>query len=163
MKFIDILVARLREELDQPARIREILISLCMELAVKSTTLPERKAWEIISLLISFVSKSGVFPDPTQILRIRSLVNSQHRESSYRTSDLMFTLKMFELGEHTLKEFLSKNAWDGMPGFGEQIPEGHFTFSEASKLEKATSRDKVKRDAFSLKKFLEWWDEVGMK
>jgi hypothetical protein len=133
-----------------------------MDLAVRSTKVSERKAWETISLLIAIVSKTGRFPVEADLKTVRSQVNSLHREKENRTSDLIFTLKMFELGERELREFLSAKAWDGLPGFGEPIPEGNL-FLREDRLAKAASRGKKKRSSFDLEKFLEKWYEWRKK
>lgn len=156
MRIIDLIIDKLESEFNNPARIREILITLVMDLAVRSTTISERKAWETISLLISAVSKTGRFPDDETLQLFKSSINSIHRDNKERSSDLIFTLKMFELGEQEMREFLSNRAWDGLPGFGEPLESGHLLKRE-DRIQSAVAQGKKKRTTFDLKKFLEWW------
>jgi len=120
MNFMDVLVDCLQQEMEDPRRVREVLYFLVMDLALKSKKLTERKAWEILGSLIAIVAKTKSFPDFATIKGVSSKINSEHRERIPRTSESLFSLKWFELGEASVKEFLSSQAWKGLPGFGEE-------------------------------------------
>jgi hypothetical protein len=156
LRIIDLIIDKLESEFNNPARMREILITLVMDLAVRSTTISERKAWETISLLISAVSKTGKFPDEETLQTIKASISSLHRNREERTSSLIFSLKMFELGEHELREFLQARAWDGLPGFGEPLESGPLLKRE-ERIQAAVAQGKKKRSSFDLEQFLEWW------
>jgi translation elongation factor EF-G len=115
MKFIDAFVEAALKELSSPQRRYEMLISLVVENAVQASSLSERKAWELASSLIATIFKSRSFPSLKELSAIRADINSIHRGSEIRTSDFITSLKMFELGERAVREFLHEGAWDGMP------------------------------------------------
>jgi hypothetical protein len=119
MKFIDILVEVCRDATSSPVRIKELLFFFTMDLALKSKKLSERKAWETLGSLISLIFKQKRFPNSAEIDLVKNQVNSLHREKNTRTSDVLFSLKMFELGEAEVKKFFNSRAWKGMPGFKE--------------------------------------------
>jgi hypothetical protein len=120
MNFMDILIEALWKELDDPAKIRECLYLLIMDLASNCEKLSTRKSWEMIAALVAFVSKEEKFPSEDEISGFKAEINSQHRGSEIRTSNFLTSLKLYELGEAELREFLSMDAWRGLPGFSEE-------------------------------------------
>ena len=120
MKFIDVLVETLQQGSRDPRRAREILYFLVMDQALRSKTLSERKSWEIIGSLIAYVGRERHFPKPAQLKTIKSSINSLHRDQDPRTSEILVSLRMFELGEAAVKKFLMERAWKGFPGVTER-------------------------------------------
>jgi hypothetical protein len=117
LKFIDILIETLEREISNPSQIKEILYFLIMDLALKSNKLSERKAWETIASLVSLVWSTKRFPSADDLTTLRSEVNSLHRNKNDRTSFIFDSLKMFELGEASVRKFLHEKAWKGLAGF----------------------------------------------
>ena len=120
MKFIDFFVEQAQRAMSDTRQMREVLYFLIMDQALKSKNLSSRKAWEVIGSLVAFVGKNGKFPDAGKIRRFKSSINSKHRNLEPRTSSVLESLKMFELGELSLKKFLEKAAWKGFPGVDER-------------------------------------------
>jgi hypothetical protein len=113
----DILVEALQRAASKPEISREVLYFLVMDSALKCDKLSERKAWELIAHLIASISKHHRFPDGAELSRLQAGINARHRSRKEGTSDLLTSLKMFELGEASVREFLDADAWKGMPGF----------------------------------------------
>ena len=116
MNFIDALVDCLLLEAKDPRVMREVLYFLVMEQALKAKRLSIRKDWELIGSLIAFLGRKSRFPTTLEIEDLKSSINSLHRERRERTSDSLFSLKMFELGERAVKKFFTETAWKGFPG-----------------------------------------------
>lgn len=119
MKFIDILVATLQKECNNPSREKEVLYFLLMDLALKSDKLTERKAWETLASLVSIVWKDRKFPSFETIKAIMADSNKIHRLGEPRTSSVLFSLREIEWGEQAVKKFLAEHAWKGLAGFDE--------------------------------------------
>ena len=119
MRIIDILVDTILDSLSTPAQMKEVLYLLLMELSLRSESISERKAWEVIASLVSLTFSIRRFPSPEELVTIRKNVNKAHRLDEKRTSLIFETLKMYELGEAAVKKFLHSKAWKGMPGFEE--------------------------------------------
>lgn len=115
----DFFISYLLKKIQTPTQIKEILFFFCMELALKSNKLSKRKSWELIACLISETWGLGVFPPNSKIDILKKNINSLHRNRESRTSEILDSLKMFELGEAELKKFFSATAWKGFPGFTE--------------------------------------------
>jgi hypothetical protein len=120
MKFIDFFVEQLQQGLSDPRQMREVLYFLIMDQALRSKNLSGRKAWEIIGSLVAFVGKNGKFPDADEMKSFKASINSKHRNLGPRTSRILESLSMFELGELAVKKFLDKSAWKGFPGVDER-------------------------------------------
>ena len=117
MNFIDALVDSLLSQVKDPRQMREVLYLLVMEQSLKAKNLKAKKAWMMIGSLISFAGRESRFPTTAEIATLQSSINSSIREKIIRTSDCLFSLRMFELGEREVKKFFNNTAWQGLPGW----------------------------------------------
>ena len=113
----DLLTEALQRAASKPEISREVLYFLVMDSALKCSKLSERKAWELIAHLIALIGKHHRFPSDAELSRLKSDLNARHRSRHEGTSDMLTSLKMFELGEASVREYLDADAWKGMPGF----------------------------------------------
>lgn len=119
MRFIDVLVDMVQKAIRTPEQEKEILYFLLMDLALKSKGLSEQKAWKSLALLVSRVWLNRTFPSDSEIHEIKASINRDSRRKENRTSNFLFSLEDFEMGEAAVKKFFAERAWKGMAGFDE--------------------------------------------
>ena len=119
LRFIDKFVEVLLENLRNPKEEILLIQNLLIDLSLKARSLPEHKAWETLASITSLVATEGKFPSFSAIRSVKADTNARHRNKEFRTSEILDSLTMFELGERAVKKFFSAGAWKGMPGFTE--------------------------------------------
>jgi hypothetical protein len=136
---IDDAVRRCREA---PHRM-ETLFSICLDCALRSPTLAERKAWELLDALISIVTNEHRSPSETEFVNLRAKINSSHRKvpRSETTAAIEQWLEDFNTGERELKKYFNSVAWKGTPGF---TPDGR-SLSEIEFRKGLTTKHRGKR------------------
>lgn len=133
--LLDKYVLFLLEELKDPTRRREFLFSLCLDIALKSEYLAERKNFELIASLITF-AKGKKFISLETLEKLRKEVATKFRDKSTISSGTRydFTPRELQKGELSVLSFISEKAWKGLGGFDDDG-------SRAS----TTSKVKIKR------------------
>jgi hypothetical protein len=115
-----IILEEIWQRISDPLQLQEIVFTILAELMVRSPSLSERKGWYLVSSLTHAVAAKKSMPSREDLLALRGAASEAFRNREIRTSDQLWSLKLFELGERAVREFLERHAWDGMPGFEDQ-------------------------------------------
>ena len=111
----------LLEELKDPIRRRDFLLTLIQDIALESSKLADRKNFELIASLVSVALQKSKLVSVDCFKEIRSLINKKYRGTyEIRSSNALYSIRDLERGELSVREFLSEKAWKGLPGFGEE-------------------------------------------